>query len=98
MTESEREVMRMALNFIQPPEYGHCLCGHGEYCSYCSPNPARSNIAKALREVLAQPEMDAVLAEREACAQVCDAVLNEDGNWTPIGYRFAAAIRARGQE
>ena len=39
----------------------------------------------------------AVLAEREACAKVCDAVLNEDGNWTPIGHRFAAAIRARGQ-
>ena len=34
--------------------------------------------------------------EREACAKVCDAVLNEDGNWTPIGHRFAAAIRARG--
>jgi hypothetical protein len=35
--------------------------------------------------------------EREACAKVCEAVLNEDGNWTPIGHRFAAAIRARGQ-
>lgn len=36
-------------------------------------------------------------AEREACAEICDAVLNEDGNWSPVGYRFAAAIRARGQ-
>ena len=36
--------------------------------------------------------------EREACAKVCDAVLNEDGNWTPIGHRFAAAIKARSGE
>jgi len=40
----------------------------------------------------------AIEAEREACAKVCDAVLNEDGNWTPIGHRFAAAIRARGEQ
>ena len=33
--------------------------------------------------------------EKEACAKVCDELLKEDGNWTPTGHRFAAAIRAR---
>jgi hypothetical protein len=37
-------------------------------------------------------------AEREACAKVCEDVLQQDGNWTPIGWKFADAIRARGKD
>jgi hypothetical protein len=38
---------------------------------------------------------DGAKHEREACAKVCDEVLNQDGNWSPTGHRFAKAIRAR---
>lgn len=51
----------------------------------------------ALRERLAQPEQDAVLVEREACAKVCE------DEWVTLaekeaGQMYAAAIRARRQE
>ena len=45
---------------------------------------------QALRERLSQPEPNAVLAEREACAK-----LAEDGL---IGHTIAKAIRARGEK
>lgn len=49
---------------------------------------------KALREALAQP--DEVLAEREACAKVCDDFAAQDklSNYYAVA---AKAIRARGE-
>ena len=44
---------------------------------------------QALRQALAQP--DEVLAEREACARVCDGWTNADGD------TCAEAIRERGK-
>ena len=31
---------------------------------------------------------------REECAVVCEETLKQDGNWTPIGWKFSAAIRS----
>jgi hypothetical protein len=39
---------------------------------------------------------EAVLAEREACAKLCDELRDEDG-FEPYGTECAAAIRARGE-
>ena len=44
---------------------------------------------------------DAVAAEREACAKVCDAVQKkneDDGAWMWEARNCAAAIRSRGQQ
>jgi hypothetical protein len=43
-----------------------------------------------------QPNKPCCLAEREACAKVCDEVGNRDAN--THAWDAAAAIRARGQE
>ena len=50
----------------------------------------------ALRQVLEQPDAieAAVLAEREACANVCESLRDEDG-YEAWGVECAAAIRAR---
>ena len=45
---------------------------------------------EALRQALAQP--DEVLAEREACAQVCEDHFSSDGDWC------AKQIRKRGEK
>ena len=52
-----------------------------------------SEAMSALRQALAQPDdiYAAVLAEREACAKVCDEHLL-------LGNKCAAAIRARGDK
>lgn len=56
----------------------------------------------ALREALAEPEQDviqaAVLAEREACVEVCDAQAVEMSDAKATGAEVcAAAIRARSE-
>jgi hypothetical protein len=40
---------------------------------------------------------EAVKAEREACAKVCDEIATEDGWEGGYAYRCVEAIRARGQ-
>ena len=61
------------------------------------------HFAKAIAElveccrVLAEENEAAVLAEREACAKVCETDIEEgEAPWTACDY--AAAIRARGQK
>ena len=47
-----------------------------------------------------QPNKPCCLAEREACAKVCDDDQSEAGEWTAgahVGGYFAVRIRARGQ-
>jgi len=51
---------------------------------------------QALRERLSQPEPNAVLAEREACADVADIALL--GCERSIRDRVVGAIRARGEK
>ena len=51
---------------------------------------------EALRQALAQP--DEVLAEREACAKLCDLVAKEIDDTNGIATYCAAAIRARGEK
>jgi len=51
---------------------------------------------QALRERLSQPEPNAVLAEREACAAVADIALL--GCERSIRDRVVRAIRARGEK
>jgi hypothetical protein len=55
-----------------------------------------SLVIQALRQALAQP--DEVLAEREACAKVCEElVLAYVGNASATANQCAEAIRARGE-
>jgi hypothetical protein len=55
------------------------------------------NAATALRRALAEAE-DAVAAEREACAKVCDARSDEDGFEGGYADQCAIEIRARGEK
>ena len=50
----------------------------------------------ALRQALAQP--DEVLAEREACAKVCDLVAKEIDDTNGTATYCATSIRARGEK
>lgn len=50
---------------------------------------------QALRERLSQPEPNAVLAEREACAKLCESM---DHEGVMIAADCAEAIRARGEK
>lgn len=57
-------------------------------------------VITALRQAIAEAE-DAVAAEREACAKVCDAVQKkneDDGAFMWEARNCAAAIRARGEK
>ena len=45
-----------------------------------------------------QPEQDAVLAEREACARVCETLLGGGTATDFYGRQYAVAIRARGEK
>ena len=47
------EALKLALEYIQPS--GHCLCGHGEWCQYCTTNPEKNRVVNAIREALVQP-------------------------------------------
>ncbi len=62
------------------------MIASGDYSQY----PALRHVLKALREN--ERLRDAVAAEREACAKVCDGWMHANGN------DCAAAIRARGEE
>ncbi|MGI9143349.1 MAG: hypothetical protein ACR2IJ_09205 [Fluviibacter sp.] len=61
------------------------------------------HFAKAIAElvecckVLAEENEAAVLAEREACAKVCEELRDEDG-YDACNMECAAAIRARGEK
>ena len=44
-----------------------------------------------------QPNKPCCLAEREACAKICDEIATEDGWEGGYAYRCVEAIRARGQ-
>ena len=54
------------------------------------------NAIAVLRQALEQPDVieAAVLAEREACAKLCESLRDEDG-YEAWGVECAAAIRAR---
>ena len=62
----------------------------GDYTQY----PALRYVLMALREN--ERLREAVKAEREACAKLCDELRDEDG-FEPYGTECAAAIRARGE-
>ena len=49
--------------------------------------------SRSLRELLETATAQAVISEREACADICDQHASIEG----IAQRCAAAIRARGQ-
>jgi hypothetical protein len=66
------------------------MIASGDYSQY----PSLRHVLKALREN--ERLRDAVAAEREACAKVCDELRDEDG-FEPYGTECAAAIRARGE-
>jgi len=53
---TNKEVMQMALDVLTNKRYA----------------PSIKETTEALRAALAQPEPDAVLAEREACARLCE--------------------------
>lgn len=61
-------------------------------------------ITKILRKRLSQPEPDAALAEREACAKLCEEGTEEPLSVTALKIclrernRIANAIRARGDK
>ena len=59
-------------------------------------NEALRERMEALRQALAQP--DEVLAEREACAKVCDEQAEKDGFEGCYANACAEAIRARNEK
>ena len=93
---TDRDIMKQALEALENLQ-GLCTDaqdGWVEAVTIWTPE-----IITALRERLAQPEQDAVLAEREACAALVDA--NAMACHSPI-YRSllqsnAQAIRERGK-
>jgi carbamate kinase len=58
------------------------------------------DVYKALRDRLAQPEPDAVLVEREACATLVEADANARGKGGGglVLLKAASRIRARGEK
>jgi hypothetical protein len=86
---TDREIMQQALEALQAVKEA----------------PSKDEIQRAwivcnlLQKRLAQPEQDAVLAEREACAKLCEEL--DAMNWSDFGeYKsgYADDIRARGQK
>lgn len=102
---TDRDLMQQALKAMGTVGADHiCEASHhakkdqhklGEPC----PIQQRWHIAyQALRERLEQPEQDAVLAEREACAKLCEEL--DAMTWSDFGEYssgYADYIRARGQ-
>ena len=80
-----RKAAEMALEFVD------WLCGDDHSVK---PKNKALDVREALRQALAQP--DEVLAEREACAKVCDDFAAQDklSNYYAVA---AKAIRARGE-
>ena len=67
------------------------MIASGDYSQY----PALRHVLKALREN--ERLRDAVAAEREACAKVCDALSDRYADEGGDAKSCAAAIRARGE-
>ena len=85
---TDRELMQMALDLIEP------LAGRTAEVAQ-----KIEDAIKALRDRLAQPEPDAVLVEREACAKVVEAdglARGKGGNGLVL-LKAAERIRARGK-
>jgi hypothetical protein len=86
MTDQERKAMEMALQALcSANPIGHAL----EDYTY------HNKATEALRQALAQPDeiKSAVLAEREACAKLCESPIAAQ-----YGKALANAIRARGDK
>jgi hypothetical protein len=62
----------------------------------CGDTYKTHNAASALRKALAQP--DEVLAEREACAKVCEQLGMATNGMNERNHECAEAIRARGEK
>jgi hypothetical protein len=101
--KTDRELMQMARTALEL----RCTDADGNEVDLVTP------AIKALRDRLAQPEPDAVLAEREACAKVCleeaQEAYHQEAFYLPQGNpgllriaegakRCADAIRARGEK
>ena len=86
---TDRELMQMALDLIEP------LAGRTAEVAQ-----KIEDAIKALRNRLAQPEPDAVLVEREACAKVVEADANARGKGGGglVLLKAASRIRARGEK
>ena len=91
---TDRELMGQALlalelwrDALTDPAANHAL----RYASF------GHDAAKALHDRLAQPEFDAVLAEREACAKVAEEI-GYNGLGCRCALEAAATIRARGEK
>jgi hypothetical protein len=82
---TDRELMQMALFAMQKSWAG---------------DEEQYAIIDALRDRLAQPESDAVLAEREACAKLVEADANARGKGGGglVLSKSASRIRARGEK
>ena len=86
---TDRELMQMALDLIEP------LAGRTAEVAQ-----KIEDAIKALRNRLAQPEPDAVLVEREACAKVveADGLARGKGGGGLVLLKAASRIRARGEK
>jgi hypothetical protein len=86
---NDRELMQMALDLIEP------LAGRTAEVAQ-----KIEDAIKALRNRLAQPEPDAVLVEREACATLVEADANARGKGGGglVLLKAASRIRARGEK
>jgi hypothetical protein len=82
---TDRKLMQMALDEIER------LCGTGKITG------GTLKLSAALRDRLAQPEPDAVLVEREACARIVEADADARGKGGG-GLVAASRIRARGEK
>ena len=80
-----RKSAEMALEFVD------WLCGDDHSVK---PKNNALKTREALRQALAEP--DEILAEREACAKVCEN-MERNGAWI-TKTEAAAAIRARGEK
>ena len=86
---TDRELMQMALDAL------------GSFSVADSDNEELVvDVYKALRDRLAQPEPDAVLVEREACATLVEADANARGKGGGglVLLKAASRIRARGEK
>jgi len=68
-----------------------------DFQDWCTANLRQLVVSHDIRRLLAQAFEGGRVAEREACAKVCDARCIEDGWEGWYADECAAAIRARGQ-
>jgi len=69
-----------------------------DFQDWCNANLRQIAVSREIRMLIAQAFACGRVAEREACAKVCDARYMGDNNREDAeARRCAAAIRARGQ-